>query len=339
MVPHAWSVGGPPPQGSLTPDTSEGHLATLRRLEVKGGRRKRQKETQIDGNADRDRRGGRNTENHGEGSPGKGNGVGGQVLTLAEPAHTRPRGSPVGLGDSLEIWSLELCSSLLCTFPASVSPSVGWGDNNNATTGPSGERMIKQCPGALGNLRSTTGTGDAGRTVPRQRLPRQGAGGQAGLGGRTRPLPSAPPPLRHGWRRPLASGQTPSTSSEGGAGGPGRDPPGLPAAAPVALETHLGGWSWHRCRPRCGASERGAAGDGPAPGSHHRDTGKEHPALPHPGRSGPGFPGHGGTGARQGLGSQGGPLPVCLAAWLPRWSPAPECLGLVSPAWLSYLLP
>ena len=100
-VPHAWSVGGPPPQGSLTPDTSEGHPATLRRLEVKGGRRKRQKETQIDGNADRDRRGGRNTENHGEGSPGKGNGVGGRVPTLVEPAHTQPRGSPVGLGDSL----------------------------------------------------------------------------------------------------------------------------------------------------------------------------------------------------------------------------------------------
>lgn len=161
--------------------------------------------------------------------------------------------------------------------------------------------------------------------VARQRPPRQGAGGQAGLGG----CPLCPL-LSHpggGCGRPLASSWAPSTSSEGGRGSGGGtsswavgscwDPPGLPAEVPLALETHLRGCCRHGCRPRCGASESGAAGDGPAPGSHHRDTGEEYPALPGPGHSGPGFPGHGGPGARQGVGSQGGPLPICPAVCLP----------------------
>lgn len=102
--------------------------------------------------------------------------------------------------------------------------------------------------------------------------------------------------------------------------GPGGDPPSLsPAEALVALETHLsGGRWWQRCQPRCRALESGTAGDGPPPGSHHRDTRKEHGALPHSGHGRPGtnlacFPGHGGARARWEVGPAGGPLPVCLS--------------------------
>lgn len=81
------------------------------------------------------------------------------------------------------------------------------------------------------------------------------------------------------------------------------------------------------------------AGDGPPSGGHPRDTGEEHPTLPASGLGRPGFLGHHGVGARPGVGSQRGPLPVCLPICRPQWSRAPECLGLVSPAWLSYLFP
>lgn len=80
------------------------------------------------------------------------------------------------------------------------------------------------------------------------------------------------------------------------------------------------------------------AGNGPPPGSHHRDTGEEHPALSAPGLSGPSLPGHHREAGGPGMGSRGGPLPVCLPVHQPWWSQAPEYLGLVSLAWLSYLL-
>lgn len=113
------------------------------------------------------------------------------------------------------------------------------------------------------------------------------------------------------------------------------NPPSLSEEVPVALETHLGGQCWQRCWPRRGASESRTAGNGPPPGGHHGHTGEVHPALPAPGRSGPGFPGHGWwePGSARSL------LPVCLSVYLPQGSRAPKCLDLVSPAWLSYLLP
>lgn len=80
------------------------------------------------------------------------------------------------------------------------------------------------------------------------------------------------------------------------------------------------------------------AGNSPPPGSHHRDTGEEHPALSAPGLSGPSLPGHHRKAGGPGMGSRGGPLPVCLPVRRPWWSQAPEYLGLVSLAWLSYLL-
>lgn len=155
----------------------------------------------------------------------------------------------------------------------------------------------------------------------------------------------APPHTRTSrWKLPCGSfqpnsfnqlrqeGRTKGTTSRSG---PGCDPLHLSEEAPVALETHLSGRCWQRCWTRRGASESRTAGDGPPPGGHHRDAGKEHPALPGPGHGGPGFPGHG----RLGAGSARSPLPVCLSVSLLQWSPAPKCLDLVSSAWLSYLLP
>lgn len=91
--------------------------------------------------------------------------------------------------------------------------------------------------------------------------------------------------------------------------------------APVALETHLSGGCRQRCLwPRCGALEGSVAGDGPPPGSHHRDTGEEHPALPAPRLGGPGLRGHHREAGGPGMGSRGGPLPVCLPVRWPQWS-------------------
>lgn len=156
-------------------------------------------------------------------------------------------------------------------------------------------------------------------------VPWRGAGREAGRGGRT---PPAPTHTQNGrWRLPAAPSPTPSTSSESrpevtgtipGVAGAGCDPPSLSAEALAAPETHLSGQYRQRCRARRGAPESGATGDGPPPGSHHRDTGKEHPALPDPGPGGPGFPGHGRAGAR--VGSEGGPLPVCPSVHLPQWN-------------------